>query len=170
MVMTIIILLTMLMLMVMVCDASTFIIPNWLNLAVFALYPLFVWLSPVPIEWTGACYAFLLFFMICLGIYALGLMGGGDIKLLLASSVWFGWNINLLYFIVYTAMAGGVLSMLLLVVRPLCAGVATKRAASGAAFPRVFVVGQPVPYGIAIAIAFLFVMWTGRMVGLVPKF
>ncbi len=154
-------LLSVLMVAVMVYDVTNFIIPNWINLAVLLLFPLLVWLGPTQVNWVASVYGFLLFFVIGFGIYLLGLMGGGDIKLLIASSVWFGWSVHLTYFIVYMAMVGGVLAIVLMVARPLATAFVTQKS-----LPRVLIKGQPVPYGVAIALSFLYLLWTGHLVGL----
>jgi prepilin peptidase CpaA len=49
-------------------------------------------------------------FAVALGMFALGWMGGGDAKLLVAASLWVGPNLFLEY-IVGVAMIGGVLSL-----------------------------------------------------------
>jgi hypothetical protein len=33
--------------------------------------------------------------------------------------------------------------------------------------PRVFTIGEPVPYGVAIAIVFLVLLWTGKIPGII---
>ena len=47
-----------------------------------------------------------------------GLLGGGDVKLLAAAACWIGWPL-LVAFLVYTAIAGGLIAIVLIVVRRL---------------------------------------------------
>ena len=47
-------------------------------------------------------------------MFAIGGMGGGDAKLIAATSLWMGFNINLLGYLVTSAFIGGVLTLLIL--------------------------------------------------------
>ena len=47
-------------------------------------------------------------------MFAIGGMGGGDAKLIAASSLWMGFNLNLLGYLVVSTMLGGVLTLLIL--------------------------------------------------------
>ncbi len=87
-------------------------IDNWLNAAIALCAPLFWFASGLPlvdIGWqlaiaTGA-------FIVFAGMFALGLMGGGDVKLLTALSLW----IQPLWFaqlVLIMAIAGGVLTVI----------------------------------------------------------
>jgi prepilin peptidase CpaA len=51
------------------------------------------------------------------GLFALGGMGGGDAKLLAATSVWMGFNICLLQYLVTSAILGGLLTLAILAYR-----------------------------------------------------
>ncbi len=51
------------------------------------------------------------------GLFALGGMGGGDAKLLAASSVWMGLNMHLVGYLVTSAFLGGVLTLAILAYR-----------------------------------------------------
>ncbi len=59
-------------------------IPNWLNGAVAALYPVYLLLSPVPVAWPGALAVSLLVGLVGLAMFARELVGGGDVKLITA--------------------------------------------------------------------------------------
>ncbi|WP_159590182.1 A24 family peptidase [Chelativorans xinjiangense] len=50
-------------------------------------------------------------------LFAIGGMGGGDAKLLAATAVWFGFSLGLVNYLVISALAGGVLTIALLVFR-----------------------------------------------------
>lgn len=47
-------------------------------------------------------------------LFAIGGMGGGDAKLMAATALWMGFNLNLLDYLVTSAFAGGLLTMLIL--------------------------------------------------------
>ena len=47
-------------------------------------------------------------------MFAIGGMGGGDAKLIAASSLWMGFNFNLLGYLVISSVIGGVLTLLIL--------------------------------------------------------
>ena len=51
------------------------------------------------------------------GLFALGGMGGGDAKLLAATAVWMGLNVNLIGYLVTSAFIGGLLTVAILAYR-----------------------------------------------------
>lgn len=55
--------------------------------------------------------------VVTFGLFALGGMGGGDAKLLAATSVWMGFNILLLEYLLISAVIGGMLTIGILVYR-----------------------------------------------------
>ena len=80
-------------------------------------------------------------------LYACKLFGGGDAKLLAASALWFGWP-ALVPFVVYTALAGGVLAAIVLIwglIR------ADQEIRGHAWISRLANIKPNVPYGAAIA-------------------
>jgi prepilin peptidase CpaA len=50
-------------------------------------------------------------------MFAIGGMGGGDAKLMAATAVWMGFNLNLLGYLVTSAFIGGLLTILILLYR-----------------------------------------------------
>jgi prepilin peptidase CpaA len=50
-------------------------------------------------------------------MFAIGAMGGGDAKLLAATALWMGMSMELLQYLVYGAMIGGVLTLLIILYR-----------------------------------------------------
>ncbi len=83
------------------------------------------------------------------GLFALGGMGGGDAKLLSATALWMGMGMSMLYYLIYAAVIGGVLTIMILIYRKSPLSVYTGHFL----FLRNFAdkdVG--VPYGIALAI------------------
>jgi prepilin peptidase CpaA len=81
--------------------------------------------------------------------FAFGWIGGGDAKLAAATALWIGFSVMLPY-LIYSALLGGALTLLILVVRrwPL-----PQRLAKIAWIDRLHDNKSGVPYGIALAIA-----------------
>lgn len=120
-------------------DALTFRISNRLNLLIAGLFFPFAFSAGMPVAALGLHVAVGAALLLAgLALFFIRLMGGGDVKLLAAASLWLGWP-ALLPFLVWTAMAGGLLGMVmgirLLYVRHV----------------RKEPVGTEVPYGIALA-------------------
>jgi prepilin peptidase CpaA len=124
-------------------DLKTRTIPNWLSLTVAVGAPLFWWASgielyPHILERIGSAYLVFVFFF---GMFCLGAMGGGDVKLAAAFALWLAPLTNLAFFI-YTAFAGGAVTL---------ATMAHHRRSRGEGRPEV-------PYGVAIAFAGLLIL------------
>lgn len=154
-------LLALAMLVVIVLDVTRYIIPNWLNLAIMGLYIVAAYTLGLP--WGMALIAAGIALFIGLGMFTLGLMGGGDVKLLVALMLWTGWTVISAQFMVYTAVFGGLLVIVVLLLRAVVPGFF-----KAGKLPRIFTRKEPVPYGVAIAGAFLFLLWRGSVPGL-PK-
>lgn len=94
--------------------------------------------------------------LLAVGTFLFGarLVGGGDVKLFAAAGLWFDLGAGL-RMILFVALAGGVLALLLLSARPLLRGEANG--------PRQ---GAGVPYGIAIAIGVAIVAASSRNLAL----
>jgi prepilin peptidase CpaA len=89
-------------------------IDNWLNAAVALSAPLFWWATGLSL-WPGVAGQLLLAlvtFAVLTGLFALRVMGGGDVKLLTALALWIPLKpfMNLL---IVMALAGGVLTIAL---------------------------------------------------------
>ena len=128
--------LALLLLIAAAIDVRTFTISNKLVIAVALLAPLFWWASGVPI-WPDAALriaiAVAVFIALAAAFY-LGAMGGGDVKLAAALVLWFPPAATLV-FLVLMSIAGGVLTLVVLIAHKI-----RHRE------------GRPeVPYGVAIA-------------------
>lgn len=121
-------------------DARSREIANWKNAAIMLLAPLwwganglFVW--PDMAAQIGL--AFLVFALFA-GAFAMGWMGGGDVKMIGALALWFPLT-SLIWMLVVMSLLGGALTLVLLAEQAI-------RRKAGAI---------EIPYGVAIAIAAL---------------
>ena len=124
-------------------DIRTFTISNRLNIVVAALAPVFWWSIGLPL-WPDAAIQVAVaggvFVLLAIAFFT-GMMGGGDVKLAAALALWFSPPATL-RFLVFMSIAGGVLTLVVLVVHRLRSGE-----------------GRPqVPYGVAIAIGGLAIL------------
>jgi prepilin peptidase CpaA len=91
-------------------DLLTSKIPNWLTATMVVLFFPLAFATGLPMKnmlWQCAVAAMVL--VASFEIYAAGLWGGGDAKLLGAAALWFGWP-TLAQFAIYTVLAGGTLA------------------------------------------------------------
>lgn len=98
-----------------ILDSLTLKIPNWLTGLVAIMFFPAALLSGMP--WPAYLPHFasaLIMLGIGFSLYACGFFGAGDAKLMAAAALWFGWPASM-PFIVYTALAGGVLALILLI-------------------------------------------------------
>ncbi len=146
------------MVLVMVSDAVRYTIPNWLNGAILALWLVALLVLPSDPWWALAAAG--LVFAVGIASFALGLMGGGDVKLLVVLTAWVGWGLPALQFIFMTAMMGGLLVLVVLLLRVLVPPV-LRRGNPERVMPRLLTRKEPVPYGLAIAGAFLWALAMG---------
>jgi len=126
-----------------VTDLRSRRIGNGLNAAIALAAPLFWWASGLSL-WPGVAGQLavaLVTFAICAGLFAIRAMGGGDVKLLTALALWIEPAL-FARLIVVMALIGGVLTLLMLLRRAFRGG--REQLA--------------VPYGVAIAIAGLWVI------------
>ena len=97
-----------------IIDCRTLKIPNWLTAVVALLFFPAAMIMGLPATAYPAHIASALIVLgACFGLYAAGLFGAGDAKLMAAAALWFGWPASM-PFIVYTVLAGGLLSLILL--------------------------------------------------------
>ena len=129
-------------------DAWKFIIPNTIPVVLTLLFLVvaLIWNDRVPIfEHIGAG---LLVFGVGAVIFRLGVLGGGDIKLLTAVAFWVGWD-TLAIYLLAVAILGGGLTLFLLALRHLLRWLYRSRS-PGVSWPRILKVGEKIPYAIAI--------------------
>src|SRR5688572_24583586 len=136
-------LLAILLVVAAVIDVRTFTISNRLNAAVALLAPLFWWASGLPL-WPNVAAQVgiaLAVFIVFAGAFYVGMMGGGDVKLAAALALWFA-PAETLRFLVWMSIAGGVLTLLVVVIHRV-------RGRSGR---------PKVAYGVAIAVGGLAIL------------
>lgn len=151
------ILLTILLLAVCYFDMTKFIIPNSINIIIIALYPIYVLTSPEPVNWQMALVVMIAAFIFGLGIFALNIMGGGDVKLIVALCLWIGWQpYVLIQFFTWVALAGGVLALFKILVKYTATQVKKHRH-----LPHFIKEEGNIPYGLAIAYSFGYLLWKG---------
>jgi prepilin peptidase CpaA len=151
-----------LMVLVVVMDVRYYIIPNVVNAALLLLYIPAAWL--LELDWQMALLAAGLTLLVGMGVFTLGLMGGGDVKLLVAAMLWTGWSATSAQFLIGTAFLGGVLVILVGLLRAIA--YAVRSPTEERPLPRILTRKQPVPYGVAIACAFAVLVAVGRIQGL----
>jgi prepilin peptidase CpaA len=124
-------------------DARTREIANWKNIAIAALAPLWWWHQGLHLWPDVAMQAGLaaIVFALFLAAYAVGQMGGGDVKMIGALALWLPLQ-PLVWMLILMSLLGGALTLVMLGEKWLRKN------------------GEPleVPYGVAIAIAALLVL------------
>ncbi len=119
-------------------------IDNWLNGAIAVAAPLF-WFATGLEPWPDMAIQLgmgALVFGIFAGLFALGAMGGGDVKLLGALALWFA-PFPMLRLIIIMSVIGGALTLIMLIRQK-----------------TLNLPGKPeIPYGIAIALAALWAIY-----------
>ena len=130
-------------------DALSMRIPNWLTMLIAAAFLPMAWLTAMQLDVFGLhlLTGFGMFFA-GFALFALGLFGGGDAKLLAAAGLWLGWP-DLIPFLVLTSFAGAVLA--------LCVGAwsainMSSEVKDGTIFKYLGSIKPNVPYGYAFAI------------------
>jgi prepilin peptidase CpaA len=125
-------------------DLRSYEIPDTINAGIGILYFAYAMSAPGRIDFASACVIALIVFLVGVGLFSAGVFGGGDVKLLAATTLWAG-PVLVLPFLVITALAGGLLSLVVLL-RMQMVGHGLPGAAK-----------QNVPYGVAIAAGGLYV-------------
>ncbi len=135
-------------------DIARYRIDNWISLAILADFIViaafgaaFGALDPLAIVWRLGAGAALL--IAGFALFAAGIIGGGDAKLLAASAVWFGWS-GLFRYVILMTLLVGLLALAVLGLRR----VAPPHAWSGRKWLIDLRSGDHgIPYGVAIAAA-----------------
>jgi len=125
-------------------DARTREIANWKNAAIALLAPAWWWANGLAFwpEMAAQLGVAAIVFALFLGAYALGQMGGGDVKMIGALALWLPVQ-PLIWMLVLMSLLGGALTLLMLAERRL-------RGRTGPPLE--------IPYGVAIALAALLIL------------
>jgi prepilin peptidase CpaA len=135
-------------------DLFTMTISNRVSLALVAAFLVLAPLSGIGLEQILSHFgAAAIVLVVAFGCFAMGWMGGGDAKVLAASSLWFGFA-HLLEYLLYASVFGGALTLLLLQFRqwPLPVMLAGQ-----AWLLRLHAKESGIPYGIALTIGALMI-------------
>jgi prepilin peptidase CpaA len=128
-------------------DMARLIIPNWVSIALAAIFPVAALIAGAPLMDIGLHLLFGFGALVAgFVLFQFNIIGGGDAKLLAAVSVWTGLAAAI-PFVVWTALAGGVMALALLTARQLLP-VGTYPAAVDHLLKK----QNGIPYGVAIMI------------------
>ena len=145
-------------------DLIHFRIANRISLAIAGLYPAYAaasWFAGWPADWTGSLIAGAVVFAAGFALFNVGLVGGGDVKLLSVVALWAGLG-GLMPLLLVVGAAGGLLSLALIAAKT--ASYLRRPASRPAGLPLWrAVLQQPAPYGVAIAVGGLFTL--GQLAG-----
>jgi prepilin peptidase CpaA len=131
-----------------ISDIRSFEIPNWISATIIGLYAAYVIVRNVvypefgAIAWLPAIGAAALVLFVFTVLFARGMIGGGDVKLLTAVTLWVGFSmlVNLLF---WTSVGGGFLALFLLIKNKYISPIEGNKAEN--------MRKAEIPYGIAIA-------------------
>lgn len=133
-----------------ISDLLTMKIPNRISAALIGMFFLIAPFAGLDFNTIFLSVAAGMIVLICgFILFATHTMGGGDVKLLTASALWFGFNSSLFTFMLTVAFVGGALTLSILILRSRSQEIL----AYGLPIPDSLLVAKKIPYGIAIAIA-----------------
>jgi prepilin peptidase CpaA len=127
-------------------DIARYIIPNWISIALVAIYPVVALAAGQPLTEIGlhllfACAVLAVGFF----LFAANIIGGGDAKLFAAAAMWTGFNAFFPFFY-WTVVAGGLMALALIAARQF-----VKQAETNPPFVNHLLKKQNgIPYGVAI--------------------
>lgn len=133
-------------------DLFRYQIPNALSLVIAGAFALAAFDLPLA---TTAWHlsAGIVVFAITATLFHFGILGGGDVKLMAATTLWMGWH-ELFAFVAVTAIVGGVIAAGLLLIRR----AAPSPVPADRWYARLLSPKEGVPYGIAISASGLFML------------
>lgn len=135
-------------------DLLTMRIANWLVIAVALLYFALALLAQLPLVDIGmSLAAAAIVLVIAFAFFAFGWIGGGDAKLVAATTLWVGFGLMLPY-LIYAALLGGGLTLVILALRRYPLPPSLQRVKW---IDRLHDAKSGVPYGITLAVAALLV-------------
>jgi prepilin peptidase CpaA len=147
-----------LMLLAAIEDLRRLIIPNALTLSLCLTWPLYEMTAPSLFSALGSLGCAAAVFLAGALCFARGYLGGGDVKLLAAGTLWAG-PAGTPAFLVVTGVLGGLLALFLLMPTGTYITSLARAKLGPADAPARNVSATPVPYGVAIAAAAMIVVF-----------
>jgi len=129
-------------------DIASMLIPNWVSIALALTFPIAAFAVGLPWTQVGAhALIGLLVFIAGFILFSVGVLGGGDVKVISGVAVWTG-AAALSPFAFWTSAAGGVLALVILLARKRF----TPADSRPAFFNRLLTSTNGIPYAVAIAV------------------
>ena len=138
-----------LMIVAAVKDLATMTIPNWISLGLIGAFLVIAPFTLPPAEMGVHLLVGVGALAIGFTMFALGWVGGGDAKLLAGAALWAGWG-ALPEFLIWTGIAGGVFSVVLIGARR--AVVLLPVAVGRGPLGRLLEPEGDMPYGVALCV------------------
>lgn len=144
-------------------DITSYTLTNKLCLSVVLLYPVYLIAAysdgaPPPLQTILMSLSIaLIIFMVCIGCFALNIMGGGDVKLIPAVAIWAG-TAHVLNYLLITSVVGGLIATLIIIKNRIKASKYNKSSENinlSVAKKNT----NAVPYGVGIAVGGLYVAY-----------
>ena len=134
-----------------VSDMMSMTISNRVSLLLIGSFLALAPLTGMPAAQIGThVLAFALVLSVCFCFFALGVMGGGDAKLMASTGLWFGLNLDLMAYLVVASALGGGLTLMILNFRR---SNVTVVAGQVDFLRRIADPKEKIPYGIALGLA-----------------
>ena len=134
-------------------DLISYTIPNWISFAILGLFPVAALAADVSLSTAGLHAAIGVGVLVAaMAMFAFRWIGGGDAKLFASAAFWMGWP-AITDFMLWTALTGGVLAVVLMSMRR-----APLRPIVLLGPPWLVKLSEPggaAPYGVAIAVGAL---------------
>ena len=133
-------------------DLKSYTLPNFISLLLMAGFALIMLILQPPLSASGwHVVVGAILFVVGFILFATGLFGGGDVKVIAALGLWLG-PMNVLSFLTLMAIFGGVLALALLVFRKIKI---PQHWLDNSAIAGLHSKEEGIPYGVAIAVAAL---------------
>lgn len=133
-------------------DLKTFTIPNSISVALLWLFVVAVPLTRADISVLAHLYSFVAVLGMGLLAFRFGILSGGDVKSWAAVAIWYDIG-SLPYQVVWVTVIGSALGILAIGLRRLSVNQYVREGQGGSSVvPRLLRAGEPIPYGIAIAL------------------
>jgi prepilin peptidase CpaA len=137
------------------CDVLKLRIPNAIPLGLLLLFALELAFGASPPAPSGHLLAMALALAILLPLFALDMLGGGDVKLLVAVALWLGIT-KLALLLILVGIAGGIFALLWLTIRWL-----VRSGLPGRSLPASLQARAPLPFALPIMAVALLLIQSG---------